>query len=313
VLNRETNTVNYLLRCTEYVPDEDITRLSNAVPHQATRAAPYPTIDYYVFTVSTNSVRAQFEILNPNNDVDLIARKGSPLPDPGHFDFQSANPASRDELIMVFTNSTPVPLTSGDWYLGVVHRVTNQLTYTIVATEYSQLGDSLRITRYDLGSNTMVLTWTNMLLGVNYHLQSAPALAPTNWKAITETIRAGKTGTNYTMTWPYGPESCFFRVAEGLSPLVRATNFQARLTVTLNTTAQPVLSWTAPTNHACALQWSATLSAGSWLPITNGITATNGNYFFIDDGSQTGGPKRFYRLEMEVINPPVIPSPGRQP
>jgi hypothetical protein len=114
--------------------DFDITTLTNAIPLTNTLAAAFLP-RYYQYDVSTNAIAAAFEILNPNGNVDLLARKGAPLPDDVNFDYVSAAPGSSDEAIVVITNSVPVPLTPGRWYLGVFNRDVNPVTYTIRATE----------------------------------------------------------------------------------------------------------------------------------------------------------------------------------
>ena len=87
----------------------DIITLTNMVPYTNSNNGTNPATDYYHFVVPTNAVRAQFEIDNPSGDMTLLVKKGLPLPDFGNFDYLSANPGLNDELIVVLTNSTPVP------------------------------------------------------------------------------------------------------------------------------------------------------------------------------------------------------------
>jgi hypothetical protein len=63
---------------------------------------------------------------------------------------------------MVLNNSSPVPLTPGDWYLGVVRRVTNALTYSVRASHFTSFSTNLLITDCRVVSNTLSLCWTNM-------------------------------------------------------------------------------------------------------------------------------------------------------
>jgi len=69
---------------TEYTnPFPNIVTLTNAIPYANTNAGGTSSNDYYLFMVSTNALRAQFEINNPSADMTLVARKGLPLPDLG--------------------------------------------------------------------------------------------------------------------------------------------------------------------------------------------------------------------------------------
>jgi subtilisin-like proprotein convertase family protein len=110
--------------------------LTNAVPYTNTIAAG-ALLDYYQFDVSSNSTWATFEIVNPSGNVNLQLRQGVPLPTATQFDYQSANPGTNNELITLFTNSLPVKLSPGTWYLGVNNLESNAVKYLIVATEYS--------------------------------------------------------------------------------------------------------------------------------------------------------------------------------
>jgi len=110
--------------------------LTNAVPYTNTIAAGV-LLDYYQFDVSSSSTWATFEIVNPSGNVNLQLHKGVPLPTPAQYDYQSANPGTNNELITLFTNSLPVQLSPGTWYLGVNNLESNAVKYMIVATEYS--------------------------------------------------------------------------------------------------------------------------------------------------------------------------------
>ena len=121
--------------------DFDITTLSNAVlvPNVI---APTTVPHYFQFDVTTNAplgssmTAAAFEILSPfGGDVNLVVKKGLPLPDLNTFDYSSSNPGTSNEGIVVVTNSSPVPLTAGRWYLAVFNNAVNVVGYHIRATE----------------------------------------------------------------------------------------------------------------------------------------------------------------------------------
>jgi hypothetical protein len=115
--------------------DFDVTPLSNAVPVSSTMTVG-SVPRYFSFDVSTNAVAATFQLTNLTGNVDLVARKGFPWPAPYDYDYGSFNPGTSDEDIFVFTNSTPVQLSPGRWFLGVFNVDTVNAGYSIVATEY---------------------------------------------------------------------------------------------------------------------------------------------------------------------------------
>jgi subtilisin family serine protease/subtilisin-like proprotein convertase family protein len=98
-------------------------------------------LDYYQFTVSTNSTIVNFALSPANPDANLVVRRALPVPDPlprpntGKFDYISVNGGIANDIITVTADSQPVPLSPGLWYLGVFNVATNPVTYTICATE----------------------------------------------------------------------------------------------------------------------------------------------------------------------------------
>src|SRR6185369_10295567 len=123
-------------------PTPTIITLTNAIPYFKANSGA-GAIDYYRFVVSPTAARAQFEINGPSADMTLVARKGLPLPGLGLFDYISANPSTNDELIVVFTNSTPVALSAGDWYLSAVNVSGGPATYAIKATDFTNVGPTI--------------------------------------------------------------------------------------------------------------------------------------------------------------------------
>jgi len=117
--------------------------LANAIARASTiTTAP----QYYSFFVPTNAILASFEIINPANEVDLYARHALPLPSVTTFDYRTSSQGTNDEAIVVATNysilgaqistnSDPVPLTPGTWYLAVYNPFPGiATTYQVVAT-----------------------------------------------------------------------------------------------------------------------------------------------------------------------------------
>ena len=80
------------------------------------------SVRYFAFNVSSNAYEATFQLLNLSGNADLVVRKGPPLPTLFSDDYGSFNATNADENIYVLTNSSPVPLSAGVWYLGVLNR-----------------------------------------------------------------------------------------------------------------------------------------------------------------------------------------------
>ncbi len=140
VLNTNAASVIYSVKVSAYPP---LIPLTNGVPvtntiAEGTNAVP-DGFDYYVFQVSSNSTWATFEVLQPSANVDLLVTRGLPFPERDHFDYRSINPGTNDEQVLVITNSVPVPLAPGNWYLGVTHfgLTETNLSYTVRATEFT--------------------------------------------------------------------------------------------------------------------------------------------------------------------------------
>ena len=285
------------LRVTEVLASE-IIRLTNARPYTNTVAGlgsitSFP-VNYYVFNVSTNAVRAQFEILGPGGNVDLIARKGLPLPTLANSGLVSTNGGTSDELIVLFNTSAPVPLSPGDWYLAVLNTTSTNVTYAVEATEFSTYGTNLSISRIVVSSNSLCITWSNALPGVNYYVQGKSNVNDQAWLPVSSTIKASST----IITWciPLPTPFHFFRIAEGLSPLSTASPLTfSRMKWGTNGL---VLQWVAPPNLRFGVEWSVSLSPAFWQPFPDYVTSTNTTYTFTDDGSRTGGASsnRFYRV-----------------
>jgi hypothetical protein len=297
VANNDLFPANYIIRVTEImVPD--IIRLTNAIPYTNTVAGlgsvtDWPA-DYYVFNVSTSAVRAQFEILAPGGDVNLVVRKGLPLPSLENATLFSTNGGTSAELITLFSSSTNIALTPGDWYLAALNATSNAVTYSVVATESSTAGTNVGFGGITLTNNLLCFTWANTVPGVNYHVEGKASLNDPAWVPVSPTIRA--TGT--TLTWcvqlpsPYH----YFRLVEGLSPL--SVGNQIPFSGMSYGTNGVSFRWTAPPNQRYVAEWSSTLFPPSWQPYPDFITSTTTTYVFTDDGSKTGGlgTSRYYRF-----------------
>ncbi|MCB1127822.1 MAG: hypothetical protein KDM81_15115, partial [Verrucomicrobiae bacterium] len=162
---------------------------------------------------------ATFALSPQNGNVDLLLRRGLPLPDFATFDYFSANPGLTPDVILVDPASAPVPLAPGDWYLGVLNQTANSATYQILVDDLED-GEFRPVTinaEVDVGAGTMTLSWSAPV-GARFQVQYATGI-PVD-----------------------GPIK--------------------------------------------------------WITLPGEITSTDGNFSFVDDGSQTGGsqPFKLYRL-----------------
>jgi subtilisin family serine protease/subtilisin-like proprotein convertase family protein len=297
VFNADPLPVSYTVVATEYpYPFAGIITLTNAIPYAGTNLAAPDTNDYYRFVVTTNAVRVQFEINNPSGDLTLVARKGLPVPDLSRYDYISANPRANDELIVVYDFSKPVRLTAGDWFLTAVNVSGNPVAYSILATEFPAYGTNIVITNSFFSTNSLCLTWTSMP-GVHYYIQGKTDLSTTNWSVASPTITAGGFLTTYCIPLP--STNHFFRVHEGIvlddgtaRPVVNIAGL-ARLPHGL------LLQWNAAPNGRFVVEWAPFLTSTNWKPFYSSVSSSNGIFYFMDDGSQTGGldAARFYRLK----------------
>ena len=115
----------------------DITTLSNSVPVASVADTTY-WARMFQYDVSLNATALAFMLTNLSGDVDLIARKGLPLPTLLSYDYGSFAPGTNDELIVVFPNSVPAPLLPpGRWDVGVFNADVTNVDYTIVAIEFT--------------------------------------------------------------------------------------------------------------------------------------------------------------------------------
>ena len=146
--------------------DYDITTLTNGVPVTDILHTNTTEVErYYVFNVSSNAYEATFQLLNLNGNADLVVRKGTPLPLLDSSDYGSFNTTNADENIYVLTNSAPVPLSAGPWYLGVFKRDAGPVRYTVLAKEL----DTSSPTIIDLTNN------------VPFNFTAGPGAALTNF------------------------------------------------------------------------------------------------------------------------------------
>jgi subtilisin family serine protease/subtilisin-like proprotein convertase family protein len=298
VFNADTVDVNYTIVVTDSTNTlPPIITLFNMIPYANTNSGVGSTNDYYRYLVTTNAVRAQFEINNASADMTLVARKGLPLPDLSSFDLISANPGTTDELIVLYDWSRPVALTPGEWFLTAINVSGAPATYSIKASEWPLYGTNIVITNSGIsGGNSFCITWTS-LPGVHYYVQGRRNLMDPTWDVVSPTI----TATDYSTTWclPLPSQYHFFRVHEGLSALATPTAGPPAISGISRNGSGVTIRWTAGATNQFRVQWANSVVAPSWNTLSTIVTSANGNFTFTDDGSQTGGlgTQRYYRLQ----------------
>jgi subtilisin family serine protease/subtilisin-like proprotein convertase family protein len=292
VFNANPGPVTYTIVAIGYtnaIPP--IITLFNAVPYSNSNSGAAPATDYYRYSVSTNAAQVRFEILNPSADMTLVARKGLPLPSAGSYDYISANAGTTNELIIVTTNSNPVKLTPGDWFLSAINVSGGPANYTIMATELTVPWTNITIVTSGVTNGEYCITWTSQP-GNAYTVQGRTNIVAPSWDDIA-TLTATGPYTTYCVPLPSPYQ--FFQVVPAGSPSV-STNAPAISNITYSPTGV-VLNWTGPTTASYQVQWSSTLPP-VWNTFTGTVTSTTGNFTYTDDGSQSGGltGPRYYRL-----------------
>jgi subtilisin-like proprotein convertase family protein len=268
-----------------------VTELLSGTPLQAQMNDPSNSADYYRFVISTNSVRAQFELKNLSENLTLFARKGPPPPGPGYFDYVSENSWTNDELIVLFDYSSPVALSPGDWYLTVVNPSAKPATYTILATEFDRYGTNLTIREQSATADSFCFTWAS-LPGVHYFVEGTASVSDPDWRTISPTLTAVDDLSSYCVSLPSPYQ--YFRVCEGLV-LVPEPILISSVSWSIS---GALLQWSAESGSRFKVEWSPSLAAPAWSAFTNTIESASSSFQFLDDGSQSGGldQTRFYRL-----------------
>jgi hypothetical protein len=272
------------------------------IPYVATNSGATNGVDYYIFTVSTNAARAQFEIDFSTTRMSLVARKGLPPPTSGAFDYISTNAGFNDELIVVITNSTPVPLTPGDWFLTAINLSGGSGFYSIMASEWPVTGRPFSITNVVMNTNGFCLTW-EALNGVHYFVQGIPNLNGTNWYAASFTQTETATNGSLTFCVPIPSPFQFFRISEDLS-LIDVPQPPPTLLATLVTNGVQ-MKWFDSVTARYEMQWTHALNTPIvWTSFTNNaVSPFTGFFQFLDDGTETGGfgGPTFYRASQIIV------------
>lgn len=233
--------------------DFNITALENGVPVTSLLdATALPR--YFSYDVSSNASAVVFALTNLSGNADLVARRGAPLPDLTGFDYASLNPGAVDEQILVFTNSAPVALSPGRWYLGVFNSDVVSVTCTIVAAEIT-------------GAIPSILTLTN---GIPYYATNAgPPDANDYYRYV---VTPGAVRAQFEINGPTGDMTLVAR--RGFPPLPDLATFDY---ISANAQPQDELIVLHPTSAPVPLSsgdWFLTAVNVSGGPVSYAIKAT---------------------------------------
>jgi subtilisin-like proprotein convertase family protein len=293
VTNNFYRVVEGIVLSTNQASSIPVVDLTNGIGYSASNAGGANTTDYYHYVVTNNpAARAQLEVMNPSGNVTLVARKGLPLPSLATNDYISQNPLTNSELIIIFTNSSPVALTPGDWYLAVVNLSGGSVSYTVKATEWPVTGQPINVTNVTYNGSSFCLYWQS-LPGAYYYIEGINTLGATNWTVASPTI----TATGYSANYCVSPvTNNFYRVVEGL--VLSAAAVPPPVVSVTYTNGHFLLQWNGPTTATYQAQWASNLPP-AWNSFSNIIGSGTGQFSFLDDGSQTPGGlgvTRYYRV-----------------
>jgi subtilisin-like proprotein convertase family protein/subtilisin family serine protease len=280
---------------TPVAPAPSIVLLTNNVFFTNTISATN-ALQYYQFTVSSNGATVNFELNPRTGDLGLVLRKGLPLPDRTNFVYSSDRAGLTNEIITVTTNSTPLPLSTGDWYLGVFNKVTNAVIYTIRATAVTNTTSTIVSTNITLnapslvGTNSLCLSWRSSV-GFKYHLEGRRDIATGSWTNISGTITATNANTSYCVSLPTTYR--FFRIVEE-STAPAAVGLRVGASV-IASDKRVELTWNAVLGQRYDVQVLTNLLSTNWITLTN-LVATNAVMTLKDPSSSTNASVRFYRV-----------------
>jgi subtilisin-like proprotein convertase family protein len=117
----------------------DITTLANC--QVATNfVGPAGIPRYFQFDVPTNgepaSIPAQAVSLwlsGAQSNLTLVMSEHLPLPDLNHYDYISQQPGTNNQIVMLVTNSTPFPIQTNRWYVGIFNTTATNVAFDIEA------------------------------------------------------------------------------------------------------------------------------------------------------------------------------------
>ncbi|MBU6399876.1 MAG: S8 family serine peptidase, partial [Verrucomicrobia bacterium] len=270
VYNLEPFAVTYRVMATEAF--QNVITLTNGVPYTNT-VAPSDILDYYRYVVSSNADHLALQLLSTNGPVNFFIRQGFPLPDPGLFDYTGTN-QGWSQQVTLYTNSSPVPLGPGDWFIGVTNETNVPVTYSLLATEVllPQVTNVVITPVIEISSNEVCITWDS-LAGINYYVAGKAALNNPTWTPVSPTILATNTITTYCLALP-SPYH-LFAVLPGISPITPPPSTNA-ITPSLEITATDIcLTWDSLVGTNYFVEAKAALTDPAWTAVSPTLLASS--------------------------------------
>jgi subtilisin-like proprotein convertase family protein len=83
-------------------------------------------VSFYLTGVPNNFVGVR-------SNVTVVLSEHLPLPDLTHYDYISINPATNDDILMLVTNTTPFPIQTNRWYVGIFNQADTSVPLTVQA------------------------------------------------------------------------------------------------------------------------------------------------------------------------------------
>ncbi|MBX3748095.1 MAG: S8 family serine peptidase [Verrucomicrobiae bacterium] len=299
IVNTSTNPATYIVRATQETAV--VTPLTNSVAYNAA-IPPGPDLQYYQFQMSSNAIAAEFRLTSAGTgDLDLFLRLGPPLPNGANAHYAAETPGVVDELIRIDTNSFPVPVTPGIWYLAVTNREAFPVSYEITATEFGVAPPPVSgvITNITVTPTEVCLTWSSAP-GTNYYVVAKVDVLNPVWTPVSPTITAVDTSTTWCLV-PPGPWR-YFDVIEGESPGVPIPSPIPDLRLDGD---RICVSWASAPGANYFVQGKRAFSDTVWITLTPRITAggaTTEICYPIDWGY------RFFRVALGE-EPAPVPTP----
>ncbi len=95
---------------------------------------------YFQFDVPTNGQPADSPaqavalwLSRAQSNLTMVVSEHLPLPDLNHYDYISQQPSTNNEIVMLVTNSTPFPIQTNRWYIGVFNTTATNVAFGIQA------------------------------------------------------------------------------------------------------------------------------------------------------------------------------------
>jgi subtilisin-like proprotein convertase family protein len=116
----------------------DITSLTNCLAI-TNFVGPAGIPRYFQIDVPTNDVPPEvprdfvFWLSGVQSNVTVVLNQHLPLPDLSNYDYISRANSTNDEVLMVLTNTTPFPLQTNRWYIGVFNSEATNVPFTVQA------------------------------------------------------------------------------------------------------------------------------------------------------------------------------------